>query len=119
MNGILAAAHESLPTYPAAGSANDLFVSNPNLNIHRVLEGLVDQEPNVMSFHLTGDQLDLLYYELSVGGHAIWSGVYGAPPVYGWLFGHALPVPEPTSLCMVLIGVAVSLGRVRSRCRHE
>jgi predicted peptidase len=113
VNGILAAAHESLPTYPAAGSANDFFVSNPNFNIHRVLEGLVDEEPNVTSFHLTGDQLDLLYYELSVGGHGIWNGVYSAPPVYGWLFSHALSVPEPSSLALLMIGVGLASVRTR------
>jgi predicted peptidase len=95
LNSILSAAHETLPSYPPAGSTTDFFLSNPNLNIHRVLENLVNQQGSVSKFHVSGDQLDLLYYELSAGGHVIWPEVYGAPPVYGWLFSHALPVPEP------------------------
>jgi poly(3-hydroxybutyrate) depolymerase len=116
VNSLLASAHEPLPSYPAAGSSTDFFLSNPNLNTHRILEQLVDQQPNVSDSHIGGDQLDLLYYELSFGGHAIWSGVYDSPPVYGWLFSHALPVavPEPASLCLMLFGVAVLLGGRRA-----
>jgi predicted peptidase len=106
VTSILAAAQEPRPTYPAAGSATDFFVSNPNLNIHRVLEQLVDQQPNVSNYHISGDQLDLLYFELSFGGHVIWPNVYAEPPVYGWLFSHSLPVPvpEPSSTSLFLIG---------------
>ncbi len=119
VNSVLTSAHEPLPTYPASGSSTDFFISNPNLSIHRVLEQLVDQQPNVVDYHIGGDQLDLLYYELSFGGHAIWSGIYNTPPVYGWLFSHALPaaVPEPASLYLMLLSVAVLVGRVRSPCR--
>jgi len=102
LNNILAAAHEPLPTYPPLGSTNDFFISNPNLKIHSILEDLVD--PSKSQFHLSGNEIDLLYYEPTTGGHAIWPIVYSEPPVYGWLFSHVLPVPEPTTLVLLLIG---------------
>jgi predicted peptidase len=108
LNSILSAAHQPLPSYPPFGSSSDFFISNPNLPIHQILEQLVDQQGNVSKFHVSGDQLDLLYYELSAGGHVIWPNVYSAPPVYGWLFSHALPVPEPGTLT-ILASAALSL----------
>src|SRR5262249_28353697 len=107
LNNLLAAAHEPLPAYPSSRSTSDFFISNPNLGIHQVLEGLVD--PSTIQFHLSGVERDLLYYELTTGGHAIWAGVYGAPPVYGWLFSHVLPVPEPSSDRLFLMG-GVAMG---------
>ena len=113
VNSILAATSEPLPSYPVVGSATNFFMSNPNLSMHRVLEQLADEQPDVENYHIADSRLDLLYYELSLGGHAIWPGVYGTPPVYGWLFSHALPasVPEPTAVAALtsIIGVTVSL----------
>jgi predicted esterase len=116
VNSILAAAHVPLPTYPAAGSPNDFFLSNPDLPIHQILEDLIAQ-PGVTQYKISGGRLDLLYYELAAGGHVIWPGVYGAPPVYGWLFSHTTAVPEPnaiSALAPALLSILVQRKRMRS-----
>src|SRR5262245_53156885 len=114
LNNILAAAHVPIPAYPAAGSPNDFFISNPDLPIHKVLEELVEQ-PQVTQYKIPGSRLDLLYYELFAGGHAIWNGIYGAPPVYGWLFSHTTAVPEPNSLIAMAAMAAAVISRRQRR----
>ena len=86
-NRILTAANESLPTYPAAGSTSDFVHS--------------------ASFH------DLNYVELATGGHGIWGPIYNTPPLYDWLFAHALP--EPSAFVMTIAGVVLLAARRRSR----
>jgi predicted peptidase len=113
INTILAGVGEPLPTYPTTGSTSDFFISNPNLTIHQMLEDIAGQQTGVTQSYLTNPKLDLLYYELATGGHAIWPGVYGAPPVYDWLFSHSLAVPEPTSVVLMMIGMMVSARYVR------
>jgi hypothetical protein len=58
-----------------------------------------------------------MYYELAVGGHAIWSNVYSGQPVYDWLFSHTTAVPEPPATLLMLVGgiVVVSTGRPNRR----
>ncbi len=101
LNAILTADHVALPTYPTR-STNNFFMSNPDLASNLTLGQAVLQQGNVTQFSISGSQLDLMYYELASGGHAIWSNVYSGPPVYDWLFSHSLSVPEPT-VCMLLL----------------
>ena len=104
VNRVLSAAHQTLPTYPASGSTADFFISNPDLASHQTVEALL-QGGGATEFRIPGSKLDLMYYEVTTGGHGIWSTVYASPPVYDWLFAHTT-VPEPTSLTMLLIGTA-------------
>jgi predicted esterase len=115
INTILAGASEPLPTYPAAGNTSDFFVSNPNLASHRILENLVQQQPDAKQFFLTSPKLDLLYYELAAGGHAIWPAVYSTPPVYDWLFSHSLAVPEPATVILLPFGALLLVAMLRAR----
>jgi predicted peptidase len=101
VNNILSAAHQPLPSYPAAGSTVDFFISNPDLAFHRTFEDLI-QGGGVSEFRIPGSHLDLMYYEFSTGGHGIWPIVYGSPVVYDWLFAHTTAVPEPSTLAALL-----------------
>ncbi len=115
LNSILAAAQEPLPSYPSSRSTADFLVSNPDVASHHAIEQIVAQQGTATGFNISGTQLDLMYYELAVGGHNIWSGVYSQPPVYDWLFSHSLTVPEPMRVESLLLGVvgfaAASRGR--------
>jgi predicted peptidase len=90
MNRILAAAKQRLPSYPAVGTASELLVSNPNLESDRRFDDDTHRRREATNFFLTGTRLDLLYSELSSGGHGIWPAVYNMPAVYDWLFTHSL-----------------------------
>jgi predicted peptidase len=67
-NRILTAAGETLPTYPTLANAPD--------------------------FAHSAASHDLSYVEFALGGHGIWTPVYNSPPLYNWLFSHALPEPS-------------------------
>jgi len=110
VNKVLTAAHVTLPSYPANGTTSDFFVSNPDLQLHRTVEDLV-QGGSVLEYRIPGSKLDFMYYELTAGGHGIWTGVYASPPVYDWLFAHAT-VPEPGTFVIALVG-----GAMFSFCR--
>jgi predicted peptidase len=112
VNSILSAAHAPLPTYPASGSTTDFFVSNPDLALHQTVEVLI-QGGGASEFRIPGSGLDLMYYEFSTGGHGIWPSVYASPPVYDWLFAHA--VPEPSTLAAMLAGGFMLIGSGRAR----
>ena len=71
VNSILTAAHETLPTYPPAGS--------------------------LKLYTLPASKIDLNYMEFPTGGHSIWGAVYGAPEVYDWLFAHGTPKSKAVS----------------------
>jgi predicted peptidase len=103
VNNILNASHTPLPTYPPASSTSDFFISNPDLPLHQTVEALI-QGGGVSEYRIGGSGLDLMYYELTTGGHGIWPSVYASPPVYDWLFAHTTAVPEPSSLAAALIG---------------
>jgi predicted peptidase len=103
VNNILNADHAPLPTYPPSNSTSDFFISNPDLPLHQRVEALV-QGGGVSEFRIPGSGLDLMYYELTTGGHGIWPSVYNAPFVYDWLFAHTTAVPEPSSLAAMVIG---------------
>src|SRR3954471_23052000 len=114
VNKVLTAAHVTLPSYPANGTTSDFFISNPDLQLHRTVEDLV-QGGGVLEYRIPGSKLDFMYYELTAGGHGIWTGVYASPPVYDWLFAHAT-VPEPGTFVLGLFcALIVTVKRVRSR----
>ena len=54
-----------------------------------------------MYHSLTDADLDLIYFEPSVGGHSGIVGAFYSPEVYDWMFAHTLPVPEPASAAPV------------------
>jgi predicted peptidase len=110
LNEIFTADGLSLPTYPALGSSTNFFVYNPDLASNRAVQQAVVQFGNVSQFSIAGSQLDLMYFELSAGGHAIWSNVYRGAPVYDWLFSHSLAVPEPCPSVDAAIALAMLLG---------
>lgn len=94
------------------GSTSDFFISNPDLATHRVIEDLLRQAGGVPEYLIPGSGLDLMYYELTTGGHGIWPAVYSFPAVYDWLFSHTTAVPEPSTLATVLTAAFVMmLGR--------
>jgi predicted peptidase len=103
VNNILNAVHEPLPSYPAAGSSTEFFISNPDLPLHQTVEELI-QGGGVSEYRIPGSGLDLMYYELATGGHGIWPSVYASPPVYDWLFAHTTAVPEPSSFVGLVMG---------------
>jgi predicted peptidase len=116
VNSILSADHQPLPSYPSASSTSDYFISNPDLSLHQTVEALI-QGGGVAEYRIPGSGLDLMYYELTTGGHVIWPSVYASPPVYDWLFAHTTGVPEPSSLAVLLMGAASfsTFGRRRGR----
>jgi predicted peptidase len=115
VNSILSADHQPLPSYPSASSTADFFISNPDLPLHQTVEALI-QGGGVSEYRIPGSGLDMMYYELTTGGHVIWPSVYASPPVYDWLFAHTT-VPEPSSVA-ALVTAAVffsTFGRRRGR----
>jgi predicted peptidase len=78
INGILATAGQSQPSYPSSGD---------------------------FQFHAT--TLDLHYTEYASGGHGIWPRVYATTAMYDWMFDHAIPEPNSlillTSMTLSLI----------------
>jgi predicted esterase len=114
VNGILAAAGETLPTYPAAASPLYMLVSNPQIEFHR--EFAASAPPGSMSnFFISRSDLDLLYFETAIGGHTGPVGAYFSPVVYDWMFSHTLLVPESGTLLLTSTGL---LLRVLSRRRR-
>jgi hypothetical protein len=60
-----------------------------------------------------------MYLETPDGGHTGLLSAFYSPDVYGWLFDHLLPVPEPTSLLIaVYLPVTFALKRNRSLARR-
>jgi predicted peptidase len=117
VNRILITDLQTLPSYPAASSTSDFFISNPDLASHRTIEDLIRSGGGVSEFLIPGSHLDLMYYEFTTGGHGIWPTVYASPPVYNWLFAHTTAVPEPAALAMLLTGTVYvsTFGRRRGR----
>ena len=87
MNRILTAAPLPLPTYPSL-TAPDFVYESPGLDLH--------------------------YIEFQTGGHGIWGTIYNAPPLYEWLFDHALAVPEPSGF-LVAAPMMFAVAAVRRR----
>ncbi|HEX3599794.1 MAG TPA: PHB depolymerase family esterase [Lacipirellulaceae bacterium] len=116
LNSIFIADGVTPPSYPTRSTAN-FFISNPDLASNVAVQQAVLQQGNVTQFSIAGSHLDLMYYELAVGGHAIWSNVYSGQPVYDWLFSHTTAVPEPPATLLMLVGgiVVVSTGRPNRR----
>ncbi len=116
VNSILSADHQPLPSYPSAGSTTDFFISNPDLPLHQTVEALI-QGGGVSEYRIPASGLDLMYYELTTGGHVIWPSVYASPPVYDWLFAHTTAVPEPSPVAVMLMGAVFfsTFGRRRGR----
>jgi predicted peptidase len=84
INGILAAVRKPAPTYPLTGD-----------------------------FQFNDAMLDLHYTEYASGGHGIWPRVYATPPMYDWLFSHA--IPEPGSLASLALAAVSLIGQRRRR----
>jgi predicted peptidase len=117
VNRILITDLQTLPSYPAANSTSDFFISNPDLASHRTIENLIRPGGGVSEFLIPGSHLDLMYYEFTTGGHGIWPTVYASPPVYDWLFAHTTAVPEPAALAMLMTAAVFfsTFGRRRGR----
>jgi predicted peptidase len=93
INGILAAAPETLPTYPSLRSTAD--------------------------FHFDSAALDLHYTEYGLGGHGIWGRVFSTPAMYEWMFAHTTAVPEPSALAgMILANLSLVVIVGQRRRRH-
>jgi hypothetical protein len=113
VNGILAAAGEPPPAYPAAGSDQYYLVSNPHLAFHRELAASAPPG-STTNFFISRADLDLIYFEQPVGGHTGMLGAFYAPPIYDWMFAHSLAVPEPGTLLAAGTGLwLLMLGRRR------
>jgi predicted peptidase len=108
VSGILAAAGESLPTYPSTGSDQILLVSNPAYEFHRLA---VDEQPpgSTTNFFIARPDLELMYFESPNGGHTGLLSVYYAPPIYDWMFSHGAPVPEPATLVLSCVGLTAAI----------
>jgi hypothetical protein len=117
LNKILQADGVPLPTYPALGSSANFFIYNPDLASNRATQQAVVQFGNTTQFSISGSQLDLMYVELSAGGHAIWSNVYSGQPVYDWLFSHTVSVPEPSAVALFLPASVVLIFSLQARGR--
>jgi predicted peptidase len=85
-NRVLSAAGETLPAYPGGRDTSDF--------VHSAM------------------QHDLNYVEFGFGGHGIWGPVYNSPPLYDWLFAHALPEPSAAA-AMMMAGSAFVAARRR------
>jgi predicted peptidase len=102
LNRILSADGVTLPPYPASNSPTNFFIFNPDLASNVTLQQAVIQQGNFTQFSISGSHLDLMYYELPTGGHAIWSNVYSGQPVYDWMFSHTTAVPEASTISLLL-----------------
>jgi hypothetical protein len=80
-----------------------------------VIEDLFRQAGGVPEYLIPGSGLDLMYYELTTGGHGIWPAVYSFPAMYDWLFSHTTAVPEPSGVGIIFAGVIVLATVVRRR----
>jgi predicted esterase len=110
VNGILTAAGEALPTYPATGSNLVLLVSNPHIAFHRDLAASGPPDAGI-NFLISRPDLDLIYFESPDGGHTGPLGAFFVPQVYDWMFAHSLAVPEPGTLLLALCGLSsVAIG---------
>jgi predicted peptidase len=52
---------------------------------------------------------DPLYTRYESGGHLICGKVFSTPELYDWMFAQS--IPEPSSFLMILLGLAIYLGR--------
>ena len=111
LNSILTAAHEPLPTYPAASNPATFVMSNATIPFHNEFRGLVAEGENSIDFLLTKPKLDLIYYESQLGGHST-LGAFNSPVLYEWLFSHTTAVPEPPTCVLLWIG-AIGAGIAR------
>jgi predicted esterase len=93
VNGILAAAGESVPGYPIR-SNQSFLVSNPSFAFHRDMAASAPPD-STLHFFIDRPDLDLMYFEPLQGGHTGLLGIYYSPPIYDWMFSHGAPVPEP------------------------
>ena len=111
VNGILAAAHEPLPTYPSArDNVTNLFVSNPHLGVQAGLYNEAHAFGEMTDWLISNSTTDLMYIETAIFGHTGLYGVFDAPPVYEWMFSHSLAAPEPASASALLAGLAILSG---------
>jgi hypothetical protein len=116
INGILEAAGEPLPSYPAAGSNLLYLVSNPHYPFHRDLEAAITPDIGI-NYFISRPDLDLMYLETPDGGHTGLLGLFYDPVLYQWMFDHALSVPEPGTLS--LSGVLALFLLTSRRCRRS
>jgi predicted esterase len=105
INGILAADHLTVPTYPPLGNTSTFFIYNPSIAIDSAFAPLVHQQGSTVDFFLSDPKLDLIYVESPAGGHTGFLGALNAPQPYEWLFAHSLSVPEPGTPVLGITGL--------------
>ena len=110
VNSILAAANEPLPSYLPAGSNLVHLISNPEYPFHRTLAANVTPDIGINHF-ISRPDLELMYLESPDGGHTGLLGLFYAPPIYDWMFDHALNVPEPSTSILTGVPIAFALTR--------
>jgi predicted peptidase len=115
VNSILAAAGESLPSYPVR-SNQSFLVSNPNFAFHRDVAASAPLD-STLHFFIARPDLDLMYFEQPQGGHTGTLGVYYSPPVYDWMFSHGVPEPGSGALAGAgLFAILIASKRRRLPC---
>jgi predicted esterase len=117
INGILTAANEPLPSYLPAGSGLIHLVSNPEYSFHHELAAAVTPDIGINHF-ISRPDLDLMYLESPDGGHTGLLGLYYSPTIYDWMFDHALNVPEPGTMT-ILLGLAFAASAARRRAHSS
>jgi predicted peptidase len=117
VDGILAAAGESLPAYSRVLSNQYLLVANPQFPFHRQL---IDEEPpgSTVNVFISRPDLDLIYFEQPNGGHEGVYGVFYSPEMYDWMFSHSLAAPEPSAAILAVGGFFGAILRARSARRE-
>jgi poly(3-hydroxybutyrate) depolymerase len=113
---IITAAGAMPPVYNSRSTQN-YFVFNPSIPFHQELATLIDPF-TTKTYPISHPGLDVLYYEGAGGDHGGPLGMYYIPVTYDWMFSHALPAPEPASLVMTMLGLAVVGSRARMSARR-
>ena len=65
------------------------------------------------TFQFVSEDMNLLYTEYPTGNHGIWGRVYDTPELHDWMFAQA--VPEPSSVSLFLVSVAMLFSTFRRR----
>jgi dienelactone hydrolase len=119
VSGVLAASRHALPTYLAVSDPHVFIVANPQIPFHQQV--LAVSTPDVATtFEIAQPQLDLFYYETPEGGHTDVLGIFSFPPLYEWMFSHAL-VPEPNGAALATVAWLAALlarGNLSARWRN-